>query len=279
MATLRLSTQSTLEPNATTAVPADVPDPEPAKAQRLLIVNADDFGRDTRTTNAILDCYSAAGITSTSGMVGMKDSRRARDLAEEAGIPVGLHLNLTAPFTDPDLPASSRERHAELVKYFRGPARWLFNPLIRRRVDQAITEQIDQYSMLYGRLPSHLDGHQHIHITPNVLTARAFPPELTVRPSFTFLPGEKSVLNRAVRRGINTYISRRFNSPGYFFSIRTLHPALGGSGMARKLMLAKHGTVEIMCHPALGDEFRVVNSDEWQSAISSVQLGTYHDLK
>lgn len=248
-------------------------------AAPLLIVNADDFGRNAESTDAILDCYSAGGITSASAMVWMEDSRRARDLAEEVGIPVGLHLNLTQPLTDPAVPTDIRNRQAALVRYFGSPARWVFNPILRRGVERSIDEQVDQYLTLYGRAPTHIDGHHHVHISPNVLVARALPRGIKIRPSFTFFEGEKWLLNRVVRHGLNAYIARRFRSPRYFFSIRTLHPDLGGTGMYRKLRFAERGAVEIMCHPAFDDERRVLKSDDWRAAIAALHTGSYNDLR
>ena len=62
----------------------------------LLIVNADDWGGDSSATDAILAAFESGGITSTTGFVHMPDSRRAAEIALGHGIPVGLHLNLTA---------------------------------------------------------------------------------------------------------------------------------------------------------------------------------------
>jgi chitin disaccharide deacetylase len=48
---------------------------------RLLIVNADDWGANAATSNAIRECWEARAVTSTSGMVFMADSKRAAQLA------------------------------------------------------------------------------------------------------------------------------------------------------------------------------------------------------
>ena len=51
-----------------------------------LIVNADDWGRDPRTTGRILDCALRGAVSSVSAMVFMEDSERAATLARERGI-------------------------------------------------------------------------------------------------------------------------------------------------------------------------------------------------
>ena len=86
----------------------------------LLIVNADDFGGNPLATDRIVECFAARRITSTSAMVHMKDSARAARLAQNGELAVGLHLNLTQAFDDPETPAGVRERQARAVAYFAG---------------------------------------------------------------------------------------------------------------------------------------------------------------
>src|SRR6185369_10838794 len=64
----------------------------------LLILNADDWGRDSKTTNMILDCVVRGSVSSTSAMVFMEDSERAAALARQHRVDCGLHLNFTTPF-------------------------------------------------------------------------------------------------------------------------------------------------------------------------------------
>src|SRR5712671_5161398 len=76
----------------------------------LLIVNADDWGRDRSTTAAILNCAVRGVASSVSAMVFMEDSERAAAIAQERGIDAGLHLNLTTSFSAPRC-------SAKLIKY------------------------------------------------------------------------------------------------------------------------------------------------------------------
>src|SRR5438445_7602395 len=64
----------------------------------VLIINADDWGRECETTDRILDCICCGAVSSVSGMVFMEDSERAACIAREKGVDVGLHLNFTTPF-------------------------------------------------------------------------------------------------------------------------------------------------------------------------------------
>jgi predicted glycoside hydrolase/deacetylase ChbG (UPF0249 family) len=70
----------------------------------LLIVNADDVGHDRAATDATLECVEAGRITSVSAMVHMEDSRRASEILGPADVGIGLHLNVSEGFTDPQPP-------------------------------------------------------------------------------------------------------------------------------------------------------------------------------
>src|SRR5579863_5715924 len=61
----------------------------------LLIINADDWGVNREATDRTLDCVLRKTVSSASAMVFMEDSERAAQLALEAGVDTGLHLNLT----------------------------------------------------------------------------------------------------------------------------------------------------------------------------------------
>src|SRR2546425_11816891 len=82
----------------------------------LLIVNADDWGRDPRTTGRILDCALWGAVSSVSAMVFMEDSERAAALARERRIEAGLHLNLTTPFSASACSSRLVERQQELAQ-------------------------------------------------------------------------------------------------------------------------------------------------------------------
>src|SRR5580704_8891452 len=63
----------------------------------LLILNADDWGRDRETTERIFDCVRRGTVSSVSAMVFMQDSERAAGIAREANVDAGLHMNFTTP--------------------------------------------------------------------------------------------------------------------------------------------------------------------------------------
>ena len=246
----------------------------------LLIINADDWGYDLSTTEAIDECFRAGSVTSTSAMVHMADSARAATLAASSGYPVGLHVNLTEAFTGSDCPEDVRARQQRLVRHFAGPRRrmWGLNLRLFRKIERCIADQFDSFRDLYGREPTHVDGHEHVHQSLAVMFAHSIPSGTRMRPSFTFLPGEKSAFNRLARRSVNRLMRLRFESPRYFFDLAAMHPALGGSGLERKLDLAHTNTVEVMTHPAIPAEQAILMDDDWSSLLRGRPLAGYQDL-
>jgi predicted glycoside hydrolase/deacetylase ChbG (UPF0249 family) len=244
----------------------------------LLIVNADDFGLRADVTGAILDCWAARGVSSTTAMVHMADSRRAAELAQEHRPPVGLHLNLTTRYSDPGVPPAVAARQARLVEHFTvRRRRWLPAPRVRALVADCIADQLEEFERLYGRPPTHVDGHEHIQGCPAVFLSRGLRRAPALRLTHTFAPAERPVVHRVARGAINAAIRGRFRTTGRFWSLRDLHPALGGSGLDRALD-GTAASVEVMVHPAYPDEREVLLSPEWADALAERRLGSYADL-
>ncbi|HLW94784.1 MAG TPA: ChbG/HpnK family deacetylase [Solirubrobacteraceae bacterium] len=246
----------------------------------LLIVNADDWGMDADTTAAIAECLQAGAVTSVSAMVHMRDSEAAAALPVGEALSAGLHINLTEPFTAADIDEAVRSRQARIAQYLNGPnwRRWGVSPTLFREVERAIADQLAEFKRLYRRDPSHFDGHEHIHQSLGVLAARTLPTGAKMRPSFTYLPAEKSAPNRAVRSAVNGALRARFQAPRYFFSIRDMHPSLGGAGIEEKLALSSGSSVEVMCHPGWADERTILLDDAWRTLLAPRTLGSYEQL-
>jgi predicted glycoside hydrolase/deacetylase ChbG (UPF0249 family) len=245
----------------------------------VLIVNADDWGLRPAVTDAILECWRAEGVTSASAMVHMADSTRAFELAAEAGLPLGLHCNLTVPFTDPDVPADRRLRQERATAYFAAARRrkLLFDPRARGLLDACVADQLDAFAERFGRPPAHADGHQHVQICPTVLLAPSLGRLTSLRRAQSFISGRRSPFKRAYRDGVNLVVRRRFRS-ALFLSLRDLHPALGGTGLQRLPDLARRTDVELMVHPAWDDEREVLLSSAWRQTLAGLPTGSHRDL-
>jgi predicted glycoside hydrolase/deacetylase ChbG (UPF0249 family) len=241
----------------------------------LLIVNADDCGSSRECTEAIFECFRLGRITSTTAMVFMEDSNRAASIARERRLTdIGLHLNLTEPYTDATTPEDVRERQRSVIRYFRGTRlrwrRWLFDPLVQTDIDACIRDQLERFIALFGCEPSHFDGHRHVHICPNVVLSRVIPEGAKVRNSLDFgaRGGRPALAARAIRRRI---LFRRRVTTRYFFSL--------DNAADLALSLATRSTVELMAHLQEPEQYSLLRSDEWVQALRRRRLGSFRDLE
>ncbi len=115
-------------------------------SERVLIVNADDFGASEGINRGIVEAHTGGIVTSTSLMVTGSVVAGAVALARahpELGI--GLHLDLDGEQADPDLdPSDTAAVRAELAR------------------------QLEVFGELMGRPPTHVDSHHHIHRRPEI---------------------------------------------------------------------------------------------------------------
>ncbi|MBX3347824.1 MAG: ChbG/HpnK family deacetylase [Nitrospira sp.] len=220
-----------------------------------LIMNADDWGRDRQTTDRALDCVRRGSVTSVSAMVFMEDSERAAITAREFGVDSGLHLNLTTPFSGRGCSSMLRECQEKIARYLlrHRLAQVMFHPGLTCEFEHVVKAQIDEFGRLYGRSPTRLDGHHHMHLCANVLSQGLLPLGAIVRRNFSFAVGEKSVWNRLYRRWIDRRLAKRHRLTDYFFSLEPVEPV---SRLQRIFSLAHKWVVEVEAHPVKPDEYR-----------------------
>ena len=227
----------------------------------LLIVNADDWGRDQKTTERTLECFSRGAVSSVSAMVFMEDSERAAARARERGIDAGLHLNLTTPFSAATCSARLMERQRQLARYLQRHrlAGVVFHPRLAPSFEYVVAAQREEFSRLYGTEPERLDGHHHMHLCANVLLGGLLPPGTLVRRNFSFQAGEKSFCNRLYRRAVDHILARRHRLVDFFFSLPPLDPP---ERIQRIFSLASKFNVEVETHPSNQEEYRFLMGGE-----------------
>ena len=243
-------------------------------ANRMLIINADDWGRSVAETDAALRCYKGGRTTSVSAMVFMEDSERAAELAKENELDVGLHLNFTDKFTTNQYPQTLGNYHSEIVRFLRGHkySQLLYNPFLRKGFAYSYEAQVEEFARLYTKPPSHIDGHHHMHLCANVLLSNTIPAGAKLRRNFSFWPGEKSVLNRTYRWLVDRWLARRYCLPDYFFD---LTQCIEEKKLDRVAALAKSSDVELMTHPIVNKEEAYLMSDEFQEILQRLEIGHY----
>jgi predicted glycoside hydrolase/deacetylase ChbG (UPF0249 family) len=214
----------------------------PGPAARRLIVNADDFGLTEGVSRGILRAHHLGLVTSTTVLASLP---RQVELDAEASasrdLGLGLHLNLTwgrpvSPAeTVPSL-VDAEGRFGHDLAILRERAR----PDDVRREGEA---QIEAFTRRFGRAPTHLDSHHHVHRLPRVMDAVvgvALAARLPVRSQDT---GFRDGLRRHGIATTDHFVGEAEGEP-YWTAERLLN----------QLAILPVGLTELMCHPGLFDE-------------------------
>jgi predicted glycoside hydrolase/deacetylase ChbG (UPF0249 family) len=135
---------------------------------RLLLVNADDAGLHPDSDAAILRCAESGLVRNATVIIGGPSARPFLRDAPKAGLDVGLHVNLTGglalagpatTLTDSD----GRFTQPKVEVWKRAVAGELDPEQVRAEVEA----QLDAFRAS-GLEPSHVDGHNHVHLFPVV---------------------------------------------------------------------------------------------------------------
>lgn len=136
-------------------------------ATRLLIVNADDLGLSAGVNAGIAEAHERGIVTSASLMVRQPAAPEAAGLARRyPALAVGLHI---------DIGQWDYESGEWVVAYQHCP------PEDEVAVEAECRAQLEAFRGLLGRDPTHLDSHQHTHMSePVASVADALAAELGV---------------------------------------------------------------------------------------------------
>ncbi len=239
----------------------------------MMIINADDWGRTLPETESAFACWREGRVTSVSAMVFMEDSARAARMATESGMDVGLHLNLTEPLV---IAVDTQLLHAhERIRKFLTFSKYasvLYNPVLRDAFRFVYQAQRDEFVRLYGRPPSHVDGHHHQHLCTNMLFDEVIEEGEKVRRSFYFWPDEKGVANRIYRYLVDRGLAKRYRRTHAFFA---LSQCLRSGRMDRVLNMARTASVELMTHPVNEGERTYLMGDKFRAQLQDLELCGY----
>jgi len=243
----------------------------------VLIVNADDWGRTVAETDAALTCFSEGRVTSVTAMTFMADSERAADIALKHGIPVGLHLNFTEPFTSARANAAVLSEHRRLTQFLNRTrySAVMPNPFLRQYFRSAVHFQLIEFIRLYGKPPTHFDGHRHFHLSLAMLLAAPISKGQKMRRTFSFTVREKGLVNWLYRRCLDRWVVGRYRTTDYFFALSQRKPA---ARFAQVAQLARVANVELMTHPVVPEERVILLNPNFTRELSGVSLKSYADL-
>ncbi|NXU58400.1 YDJC deacetylase, partial [Turnix velox] len=140
-------------------------------ARVKLIITGDDFGYCPRRTRGMADCFLAGALSNVSLLVNGSAAAEAAELARRHAIPMGLHANLSegspvCPLLRTNSSLLNQEGFFHGKMGFRAAlAKGLLN---MAEVCQELQAQVELFRELTGHLPPHVDGHQHVHVLPEV---------------------------------------------------------------------------------------------------------------
>lgn len=209
-------------------------------AERILVVNADDFGRSVGVNRGIIEAHEHGIVTSATMMVRWPAAEHAASYAmRNPALSVGLHLDLAEwEYRDDGWHALY-----EVVDSDDEAA-----------VEQEVESQIARFVELLGRPPTHLDSHQHVHQQDPVRTALA-------------QAGHRlGIPVRHVTPGI-TYNGGFYGQDGRG---QPYPEAIGVEALCRLLRDLPPGVTELGCHPGFADDLDNVYRDERRREVEAL---------
>jgi chitin disaccharide deacetylase len=128
----------------------------PAVSERVLVVNADDFGRSPGVNRGVIKAHTDGIVTSATLMVRWPAAEEAAAYARRSSLSLGFHLDLGD------------------WQYRDGQSHALYEVLEEESpeaVANEIERQLERFERVTGRSPTHLDSHQHVHLAEPVRSA------------------------------------------------------------------------------------------------------------
>jgi chitin disaccharide deacetylase len=142
-----------------------------SQAVRRITLCADDYGISPAVDRGIRELISRGRLNATTVMVVAPSFGKAaaKALLDTGRAAIGLHVTLTAPFKP--LTDFNSLRAGKFLTLSNVLAMALARRLNQPAVHREISAQVQAFSAAFGRLPDFADGHQHVHIFPQVRDA------------------------------------------------------------------------------------------------------------
>lgn len=192
-----------------------------SRPRRRLIVNADDFGQSAGVNDGIVRCHEHGILTSASMMVRWPHARSAAAYARaSASLSVGLHL---------DLGEWVYHAHEWVERYH------VVEQDNAAAVQSEIARQLDMFRQLVGDEPTHIDSHQHVHLSS---------------PVNRLVCEVGAALDRPVRHFTNA-VAYRGDFYGQSDKGEPMPDTLSVESLLAILRAIPVGTTELGCHPGL----------------------------
>ncbi len=198
--------------------------------KKLLIINADDYNISKGVNRAITGCIKCGTVTSVSAFVNLP-------LADtlDARVSIGLHFNLGIG------PSLSKKRSSLTDKNGNFSKSILFDRDRRTIIKEddiyeELSAQYDKFISIFGRGPSHIDTHYHIH-----------------RYKKFYVPLEKFCIGKKLpfRKRYFTSNAVFKHSPRYTYCRFSYNNPWNKFDFIKQIKSLKEGVSEIIVHPGI----------------------------
>jgi predicted glycoside hydrolase/deacetylase ChbG (UPF0249 family) len=204
------------------------------EAKRHVWLVADDYGISPAVSAAIRDLIARERLSATSVMTTTPSFSQAEAtaLAEVAAsrAAIGLHVTLTGPFA-PLTSGFKPLRDSAFPPLAAMAGRALARRQKRDLLEAEISRQFDAFQTAFGRAPDYVDGHQHIHVFPQVGEALLRVMKVAAPQAWARQCGRASAAPKSVsdpKGFILDALSARFHRLAQAEGIRT-NPAFAGT--------------------------------------------------
>jgi predicted glycoside hydrolase/deacetylase ChbG (UPF0249 family) len=190
-----------------------------APQPRHIWLCADDYGIAPGVNAAIRDLVTRGRLNATSVMVASPNFQRSEAAAlaglneHEKRVAIGLHVTLTAPFK-PLTPGYGPLRDGAFLPLEATLLAAFLQRLSPDRLAMEIATQLKVFVTAFGRPPDFVDGHQHVHLFPQVRDAflsmvKEIAPQAWVRQCGRSLPLVRRFDRKALLLDVLSYSFRR----------------------------------------------------------------------
>jgi chitin disaccharide deacetylase len=138
---------------------------------RRIWLCADDYGISPAVDRGIRELIARGRLNATSAMTVAPsfNKEEVRALLDAGRAAIGLHLTLTAPFKP--LTEFTTLRGGRFLTLANVLGMAMARRLDRSALEREIAAQLKAFQNAFGRAPDFVDGHQHVHIFPQVRDA------------------------------------------------------------------------------------------------------------
>lgn len=190
---------------------------------RFLIFNGDDFGLTSGINRGIIEAHERGIVTSASLMVRYPAAVQAAEYARaHPRLSVGLHFELAE------------------WRYCAGEWKAAYEVVDARdatAVAAEFSQQLEIFERLMERTPTHLDSHQHVHLS---------------EPARSLLLAEAARLQVPLR-GLDSSIRYCGSFYGQTGEGESLSAAISSSSLIKLMRDAEQGWTEYGCHPGYAE--------------------------